>query len=665
MNYSISSKHSPDHFCATLCGAFAMLLYWVTLAPTVTGEDGGELIAAAYTLGIPHPTGYPLWTMLAHLFGLLLPIAEYACRISFMSAFFAAATVYFLVLFLRHLNLSRICTITAALTFAASREFWEQSVIAEVYTLNAFFVILCIYLLLRWTESKSPTTLYLFTIIYSLSLSNHSTMYLLGPWFLCFIFYQHRPLMRQYKTLGYCVALFLISLLVHLYLPIRSRTNPAMDWGNPETFQTFWDVFTRVQYSAMMNDERSLGLFSQQLLSFCKYYLWEFTPWVLLLAMPGLYGLYKSSRTIFALTTGVFSLVLVGSIIIPNFAIEYYWVWLNTTYWIPCYLITAIWIGYFMDYAQERLKSHPRLLHALSIIIILSPLIVHFEHNDQSNYYYSRDYAQNLLDTLDENALYFGEGDHAIFPITYLHIVEGKRSDITIGNQYGYISPELYTDMPDTLRSIMPRLPRAVDDPIIFDWILKHTDRPVYSTRPRNSLTHDAIQHGLLYQYYPKDSPAPQPPENLWESYHWTSLDPDETHNDWTAETIVYEYHYAKARASFTRNEDEEAMHLIRLASQVTHGHKQAVYNLGMLLVRNGYLDEAKEYFIQVLDEDSDYISARYNLTLCYMKKNDFEKALIHSQKLIQDFPDDKGMTNLHKKILQNQSALQDNNSLD
>jgi hypothetical protein len=75
---------------------FSLSTYLATLAPSITwrhdGADGGDLITAAYTLGIPHPTGYPLYVLLARLFT-FLPWGGIAYRVNLMSAFFAAATV--------------------------------------------------------------------------------------------------------------------------------------------------------------------------------------------------------------------------------------------------------------------------------------------------------------------------------------------------------------------------------------------------------------------------------------------------------------------------------------------------------------------------------------------------------------------------------------------
>ena len=91
----ISSR--TELLCAAAIFVVALLLYTVTLAPTVTLVDSGELIVAAQGLGVAHPPGFPLWVMLAHLAS-LLPFGNVAVRINFSSALFAALACAMLAL---------------------------------------------------------------------------------------------------------------------------------------------------------------------------------------------------------------------------------------------------------------------------------------------------------------------------------------------------------------------------------------------------------------------------------------------------------------------------------------------------------------------------------------------------------------------------------------
>lgn len=81
----------PPYGAAAVVGALVLAVYVVTLAPTVTFWDAGELIAAARTLGVPHPPGTPLFVLIAHAWGQLVPIGEWAYRTNLLSACFSAS----------------------------------------------------------------------------------------------------------------------------------------------------------------------------------------------------------------------------------------------------------------------------------------------------------------------------------------------------------------------------------------------------------------------------------------------------------------------------------------------------------------------------------------------------------------------------------------------
>ena len=141
-------------------------VYPATLAPGLTwsheGADGGDLITAAYTLGIPHPTGYPLYTLLGRLFS-LLPVGNVAYRLHLMSATCAALTAFVFYAWVRGWlrralpSLPELpCTVAstaASLLLAFSRLLWSQALIAEVYALNALAVTSVLYLLWRWESA--------------------------------------------------------------------------------------------------------------------------------------------------------------------------------------------------------------------------------------------------------------------------------------------------------------------------------------------------------------------------------------------------------------------------------------------------------------------------------------------------------------------------------
>src|SRR4030095_5213120 len=98
----------PEWLCAGTVFLVALVVYSWTLAPTVTPTDSGELILAAYGLGVAHPPGVPLWIMLAHLAS-LVPVGNVAVRINFSSAVFAALACAMLTLVVAELVFTASC----------------------------------------------------------------------------------------------------------------------------------------------------------------------------------------------------------------------------------------------------------------------------------------------------------------------------------------------------------------------------------------------------------------------------------------------------------------------------------------------------------------------------------------------------------------------------
>ena len=647
-----------DRLGPLAAAAVSFAVYLWTLAPTVTGEDSGELIAAAFTLGIPHPPGYPLWCLLAKAFIQWIPYGDAAWRANLMSAVFASLTVFLVGLIVLHLTRSRLAAFAGPLALAFSLEFWEQSVIAEVYTLNAFFVALCVYILLRWSRTLEPRLLYAFALVYGLSLSNHGTMLLLLPVFALYILLLDRDALHRVRQYAVMLALGLLGLSVYLYLPIRSLADPAMDWGNPSSWSGFWDVLFRRQYAHLITDNpRTLGRFLLQTSTFAKLYAWEFTPWVGVLAILGCVRLWREEKADCLLLLSTFLVVAFGAILVPNFNLEHHWVWMNTTFWIPAYLIAAIFIGITIA-AVAQVPSVPRIVAPiLAAIIVASPFEAHVRHNDRGASYLARDYAQNLLDTMAPDAIYYGSGDHTVFPLLYLQIVEGVRPDVLVFNKYGYPEPEVYAAMPEELRVSIARVPTRADSERIFDWLLDYSGRPAYSTIKRPHGSRRVVSAGLLYRYLAADEEPVE--KDYWADYAWNTLDEEAVRGDWSSALVLFEVNFARARLYFEEGETGQASVSLVKAAGLVRGDKHALNNLGILAAEYAEPEQARDYFIKALDEDPGFVRARLNLSKAYLELGEPVEALAEAEALLEWEAENADALDLQKKALQGVHALQ------
>jgi tetratricopeptide (TPR) repeat protein len=146
-----------------------LVVYTITMAPTLVFWDSGEFIATAYILGIPHSPGTPLFTLVGRVFAMLPLPMEAAGRINFFSVLCGALAVLMCYLVavttLRFMfpslkgGLARFMMhagpFTGALYLTFSHTHWLDSTETEVYALNLFVMGLCTWLALKWYENPS------------------------------------------------------------------------------------------------------------------------------------------------------------------------------------------------------------------------------------------------------------------------------------------------------------------------------------------------------------------------------------------------------------------------------------------------------------------------------------------------------------------------------
>ena len=248
-------KKIPEMFSTFSFLAFAitfilsLAVYTFTLAPTVTLEDSGELVVAADYLGVPHPPGYPLWTILAWLFQKIFFFIKYmghpnpAWGVNFLSAFFgslSSATVavliscsgYHLLSHIRKFSqeakqwllkfIACISGISTGLLLAFTPLCWSQAVIAEVYTLNTFLYLLILMLAFMWMQRPNDNRLlYATAFAFGIAMTNCQPILLLVPALMLIFFITDRALFRDCFALGLLVIAALIYYL-KIYRPSLS-----------------------------------------------------------------------------------------------------------------------------------------------------------------------------------------------------------------------------------------------------------------------------------------------------------------------------------------------------------------------------------------------------------------------------------------------------------
>lgn len=626
-----------DYLVAAMAALVALLVYVRTLPPTFTGGDSAELITAAYTLGIAHPPGYPLFCLLGKLFTLIVPFNTIAWRVAFMSAFFGASTCFVVSLLITKVTGKWFAGLAGAVMLAVSSEFWKWSVVVETYTLNAFLMVLCILALLVWQETRRSKYLYLFAVAYGLGLCNHHTMHFMGPVFALFILsVDHRPWQRWQVYAWVTVIGVGIWGLIHLYLPLRAMAGPYSNWGNPQTWENFWYVVTRAQYG-YNSQPFTIAHFLEQMGLFASRYVHQFTMFGAALPLLGIYPLWKRNRYMTGLVVGTGIYIVVGISLITNFPFDMESIWLNTKFWVPAYVMAAVLAGCAVAWITS-LKLGRMMLSFLSVPLIAGmfvfPLTAHYRNNDKSDYYFARDFGMNILKTLDQDALYFPTTDHFVYPVFYLQAVEGLRPDVNIVTKYGPVEERYYEEMPAALRGgNTGRVETKVEKAAVIGWIVANSGRPAFFSRGHDISGYRDVSAGLLYKAVPIGKRLPE--IDYWGHYEWHGLEVSDARGDMTAVSILADYHFARGRDFFQRGKRDEALEEMEQAVRIAPTRRDLINNLAGICSNYGEYAAAERYFLMVLDIDPYFRISLVNLANIYQGTRQYEKAKHCLQRII------------------------------
>lgn len=490
------------------------ILYWLTIAPDAYLEDSGELASASYLLGIAHPSGYPFYLLIGKLFT-FLPFGSIAFRLNLMSAVFAVATavVLFLALvelgkiFGRNRTEMKVLAFVFSLSFAVSRDFWSQSIVAEVYTLNTFFAALCCFLFFKWWTSPKKKYLYWLALSSGLGLANHLLLFflLIPLWAIIFL---RDPELFGRKFIFKSAILFFLGCAVYLYIPIRAYSDPVINFGHLSGWFDSLNHILRTSYGDMVPGIGGRG-----------FYLWSFFSWL-----------------VFNLNFLVASFAGIAVIRFPRENIELYiflllgfissWIfpvllrdvpaslvgdYIHRVYYFQSYVF-ILFLAFLFTVRVAKIAQWLFTLALVGALVFMIPrnyLAVDLNNNQVSQYY------QMKLESFSANAVYLlvGEGfsyESEAFVLFYLQKVRKIRQDIQIidaSKFFSQIEPEKSNKDIQTLGDVRK---------VFFEYIIgQFGDVNLYTSFPVEAYSDDFISEptGFAVKVLPKGAHVSAPPD--------------------------------------------------------------------------------------------------------------------------------------------------------
>ncbi len=495
----------PPYGAAAAAAFGAFVLYAVTLAPTTAFWDTSEYITTAHLLGIPHPPGNPLFVVLAKVWSLLLAPTglSVAVRINLLAAATSAGATGFLYLvahrvlqgFFEDSRYALVGAAASAIIGATAFTVWNQSNVNEkVYTLSMFVIAAVSWLAIRWLdrrhESGSERLLLWAGFLLVLGSTNHMMSVLPAPALgLMVLVVGPRVLVRKAFLLR-AATLVVLGLSFNFVLPIRASLDPVINEGEPTCeaiaeaaiaiytngrrgCSALGATLTREQYQTPPIAERNAPI-RAQLQMYMQYFEWQWArgaarasvpspnrlPFTVLffgLGVAGLLAVWRTNRDIFVYLSILTLTLTLGLVLYLNFKYGYalspeitdparhevrerdYFFIAGFMVWGCLAGIGLSWMWHTLAGAAAGARRYAVASPLLLIAII--PLVFNWSWADRAGDYAARDWAYDLLISVEPYGVLFTNGDNDTFPLWYMQEVEGVRPDVTV-----IVGQYLYTD---------------------------------------------------------------------------------------------------------------------------------------------------------------------------------------------------------------------------
>ncbi len=425
-----------------------LALYALTTAHTVVLEDDGLFLMAADSLGVAHPPGYPLYTLICHLF-MQLPFGSPAFLGHLSSGVLGALACGAVWFCARHLGAGPVSALAAAWIFGASEHVWSQAIIAEVYTLNALLFFAVYALLLRAAQDEGAArdrALIWAAVLYGLSLANHWPLMGLTTFgLLLAIVPVWRAVLSRWKVL--LVGSLSAATLPYVWMIVRSYSDAFSNFYGPvDSLRLFWFQISRQGYAHIDASPSATWVDQLQFLQWLGHELvWQPTLAGFLLALLGFWVLLRMKRWV-AVGSGLLILFGNGPLLALLMGLDFdsFYISVFRPFSLICYGILAIWAAVGLHWLLERLlrKSWPvpvRMATAALVGICMAGVSVaaHWSGNNRAEVDFTETYAQAILNSLPENTVIILDDDMDVGLLGYYHFVEKWRPDIRLANTKG------------------------------------------------------------------------------------------------------------------------------------------------------------------------------------------------------------------------------------
>jgi Tfp pilus assembly protein PilF len=398
------------------------LAYLKTLSPAFPANDSPETISAAWELGIQHPPGYPLHSLLANLAAHDLGLGSPAWRVNMLSAALACLAALLAACLAQDLSQGSLnAALAAGFSLGLWKTIWEQATEAKggIYLLNLVLGLALLKLTLSVEKAvkqrEESRAMRLWGLLAGLSLAGHymSALLFIIP---CKLYLLWRG---KWRGLWTAAPWTLAGLSLYLYLPLRAVFRPFNNLGDPSTWKGFLWVVLRQGYTQS-------GLLGRWDIAWDQVQLWWQWSWthgayaVFPLGLFGLWKLKESKPAQALLLASCYAFFFVSVVLINRTLPDVRW--LSDIFMIPGNAVIAVAAGIGLSQLSPKL--------GLALLLAAGLAWSQFQILDRSWDYAAYDFAADLEQGLPRGAVYAADGDYLYMPLLYRKVVQERRPDI-------------------------------------------------------------------------------------------------------------------------------------------------------------------------------------------------------------------------------------------
>ncbi len=423
------------NFYALALAVTTFSVYFFTFPREIGLVDSGLMGAAAVSLGIPLPTGFPSYLIIAHLFS-TLPFFDVTSRLYFLSIFSSVAAVLVVFEIIKKITLKYktkmgdLPAFAAAASLAFSYQFWSSSINIETFALTQLCLTLILFLVFWLREKfilnnfvldkKTKRVVLVFSLLLGFSAGLSPTIITVIPGLIVWILFFRKAVLKNFKLFLISIALSLsVFVLIYSYLPLRAITHPYLNFGTPDNLK---DVIGLITGSGFINKSSisngyievigftlNFQIISQSFSHYLSMLINQYNPLFLPIITLGALKLYQRKSIFY---------ILISIFVADSFMGIFYITgnqenWLTIS-WIILSLFLGVGINYIFHYILNN-KNYKKLIlrhyfFSQILIILLSflPIFYWFTRLDRSKYLLTSSYIKNLYSDISKNSVIIG-----------------------------------------------------------------------------------------------------------------------------------------------------------------------------------------------------------------------------------------------------------------